>query len=123
MDNKKITILSYNLETILAEKIQSILDKQLTNTRMRDFYDVYIINKLKWADIDNNTLKKALHNTIKNRNTLDALINANEKLDKIADDRELNELWERFLFSNEYIGDVKFIATIKVIKDIFGEIL
>lgn len=68
-DDEIITFTSYNFETIIAEKLQTILSRGATNSRSKDFYDLYIIYKLKWSDIDISNLKEAFKNTCKHRDT------------------------------------------------------
>lgn len=57
--------------TIIAEKFESIISRNIDNTRMKDYYDLYMLVNLKWDDINKETLKKAIFNTFKNRDTLD----------------------------------------------------
>lgn len=66
-DNRKISFLSYNLETILAEKIETILSRGIANTMPRDYYDVYILWKWRNEECNINILKSALERTAKKR--------------------------------------------------------
>jgi predicted nucleotidyltransferase component of viral defense system len=63
-EDKYIEILAYNIETILAEKFETILSRGILNTRARDFYDVYILLSLRKNDINQIYLKKAVTCTI-----------------------------------------------------------
>ena len=76
-DNDTINIMTYNYETIIAEKFESIISRNIDNTRMKDYYDLYMFVNLKWNDINKETLRKAIINTSKNRETLSYIENAN----------------------------------------------
>lgn len=105
---KKIDIHTYNLETVLAEKIQTIFDKQLDNSRMKDFYDIYIVSKLKTTSIDFHTLKSAILNTFKFRNTpydIEALKNS---LKLFSYDEAFNHRWKNFVNKNPYAEVLEF---------------
>lgn len=59
LEDRSIPLLSYNLETLLAEKFETIIARSTANTRMRDFYDVYLLSKTQYIDMQN--LKSALY--------------------------------------------------------------
>jgi predicted nucleotidyltransferase component of viral defense system len=69
LEKRKIEIFAYNLETILAEKMETIISRGVLNTRMRDFYDIYILNRIRNQEIDIKTLKKAFERTSNKRKT------------------------------------------------------
>ena len=69
-EDKKIPIMAYNIETILSEKFHSIISRGILNTRLKDFYDVYMLFNFKEDIIDKKMLVKAIENTFKKRNTL-----------------------------------------------------
>ena len=66
-ENKKIPIMAYTIETILAEKFQTIITRGILNTRLKDFYDIHVLMSLKANDIDNKTLVLAITNTFKKK--------------------------------------------------------
>lgn len=68
-DERKIKILAYNLETILAEKIETVLSRGAANTRSRDFYDIYILFKIRGASYDKKVLFRAVEKTANSRGT------------------------------------------------------
>ena len=117
-DNEIINIMSYNYETILAEKYESIIGRNIDNTRMKDYYDLYMFVKLKWNDINKDTLRKAVINTAKNRDTLDYINNSNKYLELITNDTRLKSLWKSYQNNYEYVKDITFEDTINAIKQI-----
>ena len=121
-DNDTINIMTYNYETIIAEKFESIISRNIDNTRMKDYYDLYMFVSLKWNDINKETLRKAIINTSKNRETLSYIENANDYINLIEDDSKLKLLWNNYQKNYEYAKDISFEDTIKSIK-IISEIV
>lgn len=117
-DNEIINIMSYNYETIIAEKYESIISRNIDNTRMKDYYDLYMFVKLKWDDINKDILIKAIINTSKNRETIDYIINSNKYLELITNDERLKLLWNNYQNNYEYAKDISFEDTITAIKKI-----
>ena len=115
-DNDTINIMTYNYETIIAEKFESIISRNIDNTRMKDYYDLYMFVNLKWNDINKETLRKAIINTSKARETLDYIENANKYIELISDDSRLKLLWNSYQKIYEYAKDIEFVDTINAIK-------
>ncbi len=115
-DNETINIMTYNYETIIAEKFESIISRNIDNTRMKDYYDLYMFVNLKWNDINKDTLRKAIINTSKARETLDYIDNASKYIELISDDERLKALWNSYQNNYEYAKDIKFVDTINAIK-------
>ena len=117
-DNETIDIMTYNYETIIAEKFESIISRNIDNTRMKDYYDLYMFVNLKWNDINKNTLRKAIINTSKARDTLDYIDNASKYIELISSDSKLKSLWNSYQNNYEYAKDIEFVDTINAIKEI-----
>ena len=117
-EDKKIPIMSYTLETILAEKFQTIVTRGLLNTRLKDFYDVYILINTKIDDLNRSNLAKAIKNTFKRRETNFDLEQFNEVINSLKDDNTMNNLWNEYVFKNSYAKNVKFIDTINALKEV-----
>ena len=121
-DNETINIMTYNYETIIAEKFETIISRNIDNTRMKDYYDLYMFVNLKWNDINKETLRKAIINTSKNRETLSYIENANDYINLIKNDSKLKSLWNNYQKNYEYAKNISFEDTIKSIK-IISEIV
>ena len=117
-DNETINIMTYNYETIIAEKFESIISRNIDNTRMKDYYDLYMFVNLKWNDINKDTLRKAIINTSKARETLDYIDNASKYIELISSDSRLKSLWNSYQNNYEYAKDIEFVDTINAIKEI-----
>ena len=115
-DNEIINIMTYNYETILAEKFESIISRNIDNTRMKDYYDLYMFVNLKWYDINKDTLREAIINTAKNRETLSYIEDASKYIELISDDSRLKSLWNSYKSNYDYAKDIEFVDTINAIK-------
>ena len=117
-EDKKIPIMSYPLETVLAEKFQTIVTRGLFNTRLKDFYDVYILINTKIDDLNRSNLIKAIENTFKRRETNFDLEQFNEVINDLSNDNNMNNLWNEYISKNSYAKNVKFEDTINALKEI-----
>lgn len=119
LEDRTISVLSYNLETLLAEKMQTILARGLANTRMRDFYDVYEIMNSKADQIDNEILKKAFGATCAKRDTVFDKAEADSIMGKIKNDSGLEEMWNRFKDANYYVDQLSWKEVVKTMPPIW----
>ena len=119
---ENIKIMVYPLETILAEKYETIIRRNITTTRMRDFYDRYTLYKLKKDDIDYKILKEAIGRTSNKRGSWEMMKDYEEIIDDIKEDSYLRSLWEVYLSENKYIGDLTFDKVIDVVTIISNRI-
>ena len=121
-DDDTIKIMSYNYETIVAEKFETILSRNIDNTRMKDFYDLYMFVNLKWDKLNKKELIEAIHNTAKKRESINYIENANDYIKLIKEDEKLKELWNSYKANYDYAKDISYEDTINAIKKI-NEIL
>lgn len=113
LEERSIKLWSYNLETIFAEKLQTILARGILNTRMRDFYNVYTLMLRYEEMINHEILKQAFEATYNKRNTTDIITSGMQILDIIINDDRLNDLWNSYQQKYLYAGDIPFEAAIK----------
>ena len=105
---------AYNFETILAEKLQTILTRGVTNSRSKDFYDLYIVHKLKWETINLDVLKEAFVNTCKYRNTQFLLNDVVTILTNIKNNSMMKTRWGTYRKRNQFVGDIEFDDTVDI---------
>ena len=120
-DDEIINILSYNYETIIAEKFESIISRNINNSRMKDYYDLYMFTSLKWNRINKSILLQAIVNTCKNRRTIDFINNSNSYIEMITNDDKLKKLWKSYQEKYEYAKEITFedcINAIKIINEV-----
>lgn len=113
LEDREINLWSYNLETILSEKLQTILARGLFNTRMRDFYDICMLLSLYEASIDADVLKQAFAATCKKRETEYLGEQAEKILANVEADEQLQNLWKSYQKKYTYAADMKFSDVIK----------
>lgn len=117
-EDRKIGILAYNLETILSEKFEGIISKGIANTRARDYYDIFILNKFQKQNIDSDILKKAIINTFRERETTYYLKNIDKQMLEIENSEDLKEIWKNYQEKFSYANDISFEDIISVIKEL-----
>ena len=103
-EDRTISLLSYNTETLLAEKMQTILSRGIANTRMRDFYDVYGIIEINEDKIDKEILLEAFRATCEKRETVFSREEITSTLNKINDNEAMAQMWEQFKKKNFFVG-------------------
>ena len=117
-EDKTINIMAYNLETIIAEKFESIISKNITTTRAKDFYDIYIIIANYIDSINKNTLVKAIEKTFKRRDTKFDIEYIKDIFEIVKDSTILNELFNNYSKKLDYVKNVKFEDTINALNNI-----
>ena len=124
LEKRKIDIWSYNIETIIAEKYESIINRGVLNTRLRDFYDVYMLEHLKKNNISNKTLKKAIIETAKHRNTYEIINNkelVNDVIKFLSTDNSMLNQWKKYQKNYEYAKNIEYSSLIESLKSIKEE--
>lgn len=123
LEDKSIQLWSYNLETILAEKIQTILSRGLLNTRMRDFYDVTTLFDRYNDSINYNDLSLAFDKICRKRETLSVLEHYEEILCSISEDSTLQNLWKNYCRKYKYASHIEFSTNLEIIKQLMSQML
>ena len=121
-EERSISVLAYTIETILAEKLETIISRGDQNTRPRDFYDVYILNTLQKQNIDNQILKEAFAATLKKRGTEHIVAKYKEIIENISKSYVMKDQWTRYQKEFEYAKDISFENTCKAVNELMEEI-
>lgn len=119
-EDKKIEVWAYNIETILAEKVETILRRSVLNTRPRDFYDVYIIMKTQQRAVNKKTFITAMVATSEKRMSLGTLQDKDKILLTIKTDPIMRQRWDRYCKDNFYANGIEFDEVIEVLIDILN---
>ena len=122
-EERSINVLAYTVETILAEKLETIISRGDQNTRPRDFYDVYILNTLQKQNIDNKILKDAFAATVKKRGTEHIIANYKEIIETVLKSSVMKDQWARYQKEFDYAKDIRFEDTCKVANELMQNII
>lgn len=109
--DRSISIMAYNLETILAEKLETILSRNIANTRPRDFYDIYTLYNFHGAKINIKILKSALIETAKKRNSLSLIEQYENIIINISNSTDQETYWSNYQKEFEYANGISFHDT------------
>lgn len=123
LDNNIINLYTYNNETIIAEKLQTILVRNVANSRMKDFYDLYYFATNRWEDIDKNILRDAINVTFKHRNSIKELGDYEAIINKISNSNLIKERWTSYQNRFYYAKNVSFDSVIDSINKIYKEVI
>ena len=118
LEEGTIPIMTYTIETILAEKFETISSRNITTTRARDFYDLYMIYSIYKDKIDKDILRKAIERTSKYRGSFETALQYKEIVELFRESETPKELWKKYTQNNPYSKDVDFLDTISVYEEI-----
>ena len=122
LEEGSISILTYTIETIIAEKFETISSRNITTTRARDFYDLYMLYKIYKSKIDRNVLKEAITLTSQHRNSFSLVLQYKEIVKLFYQSNSLKNLWDKYIQNNPYAKEISFNDTISIYEEI-GSIL
>ena len=120
LENRKIGLWAYNMETLLAEKLETVMTRAEANTRMRDFYDIYILTRQKAFEFNPTHLKEAFAATCRKRGSEAVMPLFDEVLESIEASPEMLDAWENYRKNNPYVEDLTWgeaIHSVKLLKD------
>lgn len=118
-EERSILVKAYNLNTILAEKVESILVRNVLNTRARDFYDVYILLNTRQNDIDKMQLQSAILKKAEERGTVAYIKEANKYIRDMKESSDLKEIWDAYKNNYTYAREISFNDIMECIAGLF----
>lgn len=120
LEDRSIEILAYNLETVLAEKLETVVSRATTNTRMRDFYDIYILEQLHGNTLDPQILHDALRATAHKRGTERHLAEAAEVFEEVENSSVMQKLWESYRKKFSYAADLEWNIIMGAVRSLYA---
>lgn len=108
LEDRRIKIWSYNVETIVAEKFETIISRNIATTRIRDYYDVYMLMNTQGKNIDDKILRDAIVSTAKHRGTIEKVVDCKRIIEAIAEDENLKSLWKKYKKDNFYAEGIEY---------------
>lgn len=121
--NQTIDVWTYNLETVLAEKLETIISRGVASTRPRDRYDLFTLFKLRKNQIDFTILKRAVENTSEKRNSKELIQNWRNQVRGIETSDYQKNLWIRYQRQFKYAKDISFEESVQIINEIMKQIM
>lgn len=124
LEDRKINVWSYNVETVLAEKFEAIIKRGVLGTRIRDFYDVHMLLKTQEKNINKKTLKVAINFTAEHRKSEDDVKNWKEVVEELENDDTMMNQWRRYQKNNFYAEGIEYedlIESIRVVGEIYDK--
>ena len=118
LEDDYIDLCTYNYETIIAEKLQTILTRGTANSRMKDYYDLYYFVTNKWDNVDEKILKKAINVTFNHRETEKDLDNFDNIINEISDSDLMKTRWKSYQEKFYYAKEIEFENVINAIKNL-----
>ena len=116
-DDRRVMVKAYTQETILAEKYETIIRRNVGNTRARDFYDLHLLYRLYRENADWNLLKQAVLATAKKRDSLSVLQDTKRILLALEESTVLLDLWKRYQAQNLYAREITYPAIMETVKE------
>lgn len=119
LEDRTIAVWAYNLETVLAEKVETIIRRDVLNTRMRDFYDIHILNQIYGKNLDYQILHDAIIATAKKRGSEEKISEAMEIFIDVENDNETNKLWKSYQKKFSYADDITWGEVMQSVREVY----
>ena len=117
-EEKTIPVMAYTLETILAEKYETIIRRNIGTTRARDFYDLHMLYRSRKDEVRLEILRKAVLHTAQKRDSVEDIMDWKDILKDIREEPQLYLLWDNYVADNKYIGELKFHEVLDTVDEI-----
>lgn len=122
LEDRKISVLAYNLETIMAEKLETVISRGDQNTRLRDYYDIYILAKLQYSNIDAYALKAALNATTEKRGSTEVIKDYARIMNVVKNNEIIQKQWKNYQMDFEYATNIQFEDTCDTVVQLMSEL-
>lgn len=123
LEDRSISVLAYNLETIMAEKLETVISRGDQNTRSRDYYDIYILTKLQYSSLNNDILKTALEATMEKRGSKEVVRDYRRIMNTVRNSEIMQRQWNNYQKDFEYATDIAFEDICDVVVKLMENLL
>lgn len=120
LEDRSIEVWAYNLETVLAEKLETVISRNVTNTRMRDFYDIHILKQLHGESLSASVLRDALTATATKRGTLEQMKDAAAVFDEVEESPVMAKLWQSYQKNYSYAADLSWHTVMDSVRALYA---
>ena len=122
LEDRSISILAYNLETILAEKLETVISRSDQNTRPRDYYDIFMLMKLQSHNVNLSSLKDALAATCKRRGSAEVIKGYIQIMERVKNSTIMQEQWKKYQKEFDYASDITFEDTCDTVISVLNSL-
>lgn len=120
LEERSIEVWAYSLETVLAEKLETVISRNVTNTRMRDFYDIYILQQFYGESLCVPVLRDALAATAKKRGTSEQIKDAEAVFDEVEKSPIMEKLWQSYQKNYSYAADLSWYMVMESVRALYN---
>lgn len=120
LEDRSIEVWAYNLETVLAEKLETVISRNVTNTRMRDFYDIHILKQLHGESLSASVLRDALAAIATKRGTLAQMKDAAAVFDEVEESPVMAKLWQSYQKNYSYAADLSWHTVMDSVRALYA---
>lgn len=117
-DEKSVPVMAYTLETILAEKYETIIRRNIGTTRARDYYDLHTLYRSRQNEVRPDVLKAAVLHTAQKRDSVQDMNDWKDILKDIREEPQMYLLWDNYVAENKYIGDLDFHIVLDTVEEV-----
>ena len=121
-DDRNISILAYNLETVIAEKLETVISRGIANTRPRDFYDIHILYTLRGSECNMEILSQALRQTASKRGSFDVMKNYEKVIANVLISEQMQGFWTKYRKDFEYASEITFEDVCNTVITLFKQL-
>ncbi|MDO5123092.1 MAG: nucleotidyl transferase AbiEii/AbiGii toxin family protein [Eubacteriales bacterium] len=117
-DEKSVPVMAYTLETILAEKYETIIRRNIGTTRARDYYDLHTLYRSRQNEVRPDVLKAAVLHTAQKRDSVQDMNDWKDILKDIREEPQMVLLWNNYVAENKYIGELDFHIVLDTVEEV-----
>ena len=117
-EDKTVSVMAYTLETVLAEKYETIIRRNIGTTRARDYYDLHVLYRSRKNEIRFSILKSAILHTAQKRDSMEEMEDWKDILKEIREEPHMYLLWDNYVEENKYIGELEFHEVLDTVDEI-----
>ena len=117
-EEKVIPVMAYTIETVLAEKYETIIRRNISTTRARDYYDLHTLFCSRRSEVRPDVLRAAVLHTAKKRNSVQDIEDWREIINDIKSEKQMYSLWDNYVSENKYIGELDFDTVLKTVEEV-----
>lgn len=117
-DKKSVTVMAYSLETVLAEKYETIIRRNIGTTRARDYYDLHTLFRSRKSEIRPDVLKAAVLHTAQKRDSVQDIEDWRDIIKDISEEPQMYLLWDNYVAENKYIGELEFHVVLNTVEEV-----